>query len=158
MRNVQESARFSLPQEAFCSWGGVFTAPWWSGTGTVVFSLTSPWWKCGARRAESEKPAGIFQLSRAAAHILRSEIFSSPWCFFKKRRGFEITMVEDLRTIIGGPSNFRRRPFEQKVKLFQSAVRGSLPPWWRDFEFSVEDFLFASSDFSRSQMIFAPRG
>ena len=23
--------------------GGVFTAPWWSGTATVVFSLTSPW-------------------------------------------------------------------------------------------------------------------
>ena len=67
--------------------GGVFTAPWWSGTGTVVFSLTSPWWKCGARRAESGKPAGNFQLSRATAHILRSEFFLHHGVF-QKRAGF----------------------------------------------------------------------
>ena len=78
--------------------GGVLTAPRWSFDGTMVewhrhrgvfpdFTTV----KCGARRAESGKPAGIFQLSRAAAHILRSEIFPPPWCFFKKA----LTNVQD---------------------------------------------------------------
>ena len=39
--------------------GGVFTAPWWSGTGTVVFSLTSPWWSFFFTMVFFQKKGGV---------------------------------------------------------------------------------------------------
>ena len=89
--------------------GGVLTAPRWSFYGTMVewhrhrgvfpdFTTV----KCGARRAESGKPAGIFQLSRAATHILRSE-FSFTTVFFPKS-----ARIPNHHHHGGGFLNFRR--------------------------------------------------